>query len=370
MSFDIQLAHPCPHRAVEEKVDISSDRRIISTSQPIAGGSTLTLYANDTIIPRGGLYSSATLRSRIAGPFFISKHKNKLIISSTKDHIEIDLPVSSFNSRLSVQNLASEIRKKAKSILAEVDNGYLVLTDLSTIGTQSVIQVLGSAKDSLGYDRQNTARGQQIYPGWDLYAPPNLVNSFDDITLYRGVKFRYPIRSNPYFRISYQTYREKCKRCQSSNVENDYRFGSKGNTLVIENENLLYQSAVKILLTDKGSNPFFKGYGTNLRARIGSKAVGFISQSISQEVRSALAKFQQYQSTQSNYQEVSLKERLYSVVSVEVFQVENDPTTFIVDVVIQTAGGSPIQLDVVFTTPSTVGRLVQNGIPLSQIGTL
>lgn len=370
MSFDIQLAHPCPHRSVEEKVSFEQDRRVVTTSQPVASGSTLSVYANDTLIPRGGLYSPASLKSRIAGPFHIPKYENKLIISSTEDYIEIDLPISTINSRLTVEKLVFEIRKKAKSVLAEVENGYLVLTDLSTIGQNSVVQVLGTAKDKLGYDRQNTARGREVYPGWDLYKPPNLINSFDGITLYRGIVFRSPIRSNPFLRISYNTYRERCKRCQSSNIENDYRFSSSGNILVIENENLLYQSAVKVLLTDKGSNPFFKGYGTNLRSRIGSKVVGFVSESISREVRSSLAKFQKYQADQAKYQEVSLRERLYSVTSVEVFQVEGDPTTFIIDVVVQTAGGSPIQLDVVFTTPGTVGRLVKDGIPLSQIGTL
>lgn len=370
MSFDIQLAHPCPHRALEEKVTLSQDRLTVLTSQPIASGSTINLYANDTLIPRGGLYSSATLKSRIAGPFFFPQYENKLIISSTDDHIEIDLPVSSLNDRMTVDTLIFLIRKQAKSILAENDNGYLILTDLSAVGNQSVIQVLGRAKDHCGFDRQNTARGKQIYPSWDLYAPPNLVNQFDQFILYRGIKFHSPIKSNPFFTMSYNTYRERCKRCASSNVENDYRFGSGGNVLTIENENLLYQSAIKILLTDSGSNPFFKAYGTNLRARIGSKAVGFISESISQEVRSSLARLQGYQAEQAKYQEMSLRERLYSINSVEVYQLENDPTTFIIDVVVQTASSQPIQLDVVFTTPSTVGRLVQNGIPLSQIGTL
>lgn len=370
MSFDIQLAHPCPHRALEEKVTLDSDRVIVTTAQPIASGSTISLYANDTLIPRGGLYSSAVLKSRIAGPFFIPKYENKLIISSTEDHIEIDLPISSANERLTVDQIAFLIRQKAKSVLVENDNGHIILTDLARVGTQSVIQVLGRAKDHCGFDRQNTARGKQIYPSWDLYAPPNLVNQFDQFLLYRGIKFNSPIKSNPFFRISYNTYRERCKRCQSSNIENDYRFGSSGDLLVIENENLLYQSAIKMLLTDSGSNPFFKAYGTNLRARIGAKAVGYISASISQEVRSSLARLQGYQAEQAKYQGMSLRERLYSVLSVEVYQMENDPTTFIIDVVVQNASSQTIQLDVVFTTPSTVGRLVQNGIPLSQIGTL
>jgi len=67
---------------------------------------------------------------------------------------------------------------------------------------------------------------------------------------------------------------------------------------------------------------------------------------------------------------MSLRERLYSISSVEIVQRENDPTTFLIDVVVVSASSQPIQLDVVFTTPSTVGRLVQDGIPLSQIGSI
>lgn len=370
MSFDLQLAHPCPHRAEEEKVELSQQRLVLTTRQPIASSTTTVLYANDQIIPRGGLYSNAILKSRVAGPFFIPKYENTLVISTTKDLIEIDLPVSSFNDRLTTDMLVKLIRDKATGLLVENENGHLVITEITALGTSSIIQVLGSAKNHLGFDRQNTKRGKQIYPSWDLYAPPELVNSFDDIMLYRGIKFHSPIMGNPFFRISYSTYRGKCLRCQSSNIENDLRFGSNGNLLVIENENLLYQSAIKMLLTDKGSNPFFKAYGTNLRSRIGSKAVGFISQSISQEVRTSLSRLQKLQADQSKYQEMSLREKLYSVVSVEVLQLENDPTTFIIDVVVQNASSQPIQLDVVFTTPSTVGRLVKDGVPLSQIGTL
>ena len=118
MAFDIQLAHPCPHRAEEEKVELSPNRVTVTTKQPIASGNTLVLYANDQIIPRGGLYSSAILKSRTPGPFFIPKYKNKLIISSTKEYIEIDLPISSFDKRLTVDLLVSLIMKQSTSLLA------------------------------------------------------------------------------------------------------------------------------------------------------------------------------------------------------------------------------------------------------------
>lgn len=369
MSIDIQLAHACPHRTSEEKTTLDQDRTTLQSSQPISSSSTIILYANDIVIPRGGLYSSAKLKARIAGPFYIPNYETELIISTNSDLIQIDLPVSSFNNRLTTDKLIQLIREQATNLVVENENGYLVITEITTLGVNSLIQVLGKAKDHIGFDRQNMARGKMIYPSWDLYTPSNLINEVEDRLLYRGVKFNSPIKSSPYFRMSYYTFGWNCLRCKTSGIENDYRFSKTGQMLVIENENLLYQSAVKMLLTDRGSNPFFKGYGTSLRERIGSKAIGLVSQSISQEVRTSLARFQEMQATQSKYQKTSLKERLYSVLSVEVISPENDPTTFLIDVVLQNASSEPIQLSVVFTVPSTVGRLLENGIPLSQIGT-
>ena len=242
--------------------------------------------------------------------------------------------------------------------------------ETSTVGPDSVIQILGEAKNHIGFDFQNSIRGKMVYPGWDLVG-----NVFgkgrqtisDSIRLYNAVKFRSKIKSNPYFRISYNTFRERCLRCGGTGVENDFRFDSNGVALTVTNENLLYQGAVKVLLTDSGSNPFFKAYGTNLRRRIGSKIGGSISQVISNDVRQALSTFQRYQSEQAKYQTLNLKERLYSVVSVQVIQ--NDPTTYIVDVVVQNASAEQVSISIVYTTSGTVGRLVKNGVPLSQLGT-
>jgi len=61
---------------------------------------------------------------------------------------------------------------------------------------------------------------------------------------------------------------------------------------------------------------------------------------------------------------VSLKERLYSVLAVEVLQHKNDPTTFLVDVVVTNGTGVPVSLSIVFAVPGAVALAGTNNLTL------
>jgi phage baseplate assembly protein W len=142
------------------------------------------------------------------------------------------------------------------------------------------------------------------------------------------------------------------------------RFNVQGEPLLIENENLLYQAALKILLTRKGSNPFHTQYGSQIMSRIGNKAVGAVAMLINEDVRTALANMQAYQAAQAKYQIVTAKERLYSIQSVNVYPHDSDPTAFMVDIVVSNASGEPISLTIVFTVPGAVALAGSNGLSL------
>jgi len=137
-------------------------------------------------------------------------------------------------------------------------------------------------------------------------------------------------------------------------VENDYRFDSQGLVLVVENENLLHQAALKILLTGKGSNPFHKWYGTTLRSRIGAKAIGVVAGLINEDVRRALESMQRLQVSQSKYQSVSYKERLASIQSVRTYPLDTDPTAFMIEVLVVNASREPVNVTTVFTVPDVI----------------
>lgn len=134
--------------------------------------------------------------------------------------------------------------------------------------------------------------------------------------------------------------------------------------ILIENENLLYQAALKILLTDRGSNTFHPWYGTYLRSRVGSKALSGVASLINEDVRRALKRIQDMQEQKTKYQAVSFKERLYSVLSVEVLPHSQDPTTYMINVVVQNASSTPINLSIVFTVPGVVALMGSNGLTL------
>jgi phage baseplate assembly protein W len=133
---------------------------------------------------------------------------------------------------------------------------------------------------------------------------------------------------------------------------------------MLKDENLLYQAALKIILTDRGSNPYQKWYGTQLRSRIGSKVLAGVATVISEDVRQALARFQSLQESQSKYQKVSYKERLYSVLAVNVKPHVQDNTAFLVEVIVQNASGEPVNITTIFTVPSVVALMGQNGLML------
>jgi hypothetical protein len=171
-----------------------------------------------------------------------------------------------------------------------------------------------------------------------------------------------PIKTNPIFKVTYSVPGRSCKRCRGTFIENDYRFNADGQGITIENENLLYQSALKMVLTDRGSNPYHGWIGTTIRERIGQKAIGNVAALISEDVRRALARLQDVQTAQAEYQQVTAKERLYAILGVQTVPHSQDPTTFLVDVTIQNASGEPITLSIVFSVPEVVALLGSNGL--------
>jgi hypothetical protein len=119
---------------------------------------------------------------------------------------------------------------------------------------------------------------------------------------------------------------------------------------------------LKIVLTDFGSNPYHGQYGTTIRERIGSKAIGNVAAVISEDVRRALARLQDLQEAQSEWQQVTSKERLYAVLGVRTAPHSQDPSTFLVDVTLQNASGEPVTLSIVFSVPEVVALLGSNGL--------
>jgi len=383
MSQDFRLTWPCSHLTIEEVVELEDDRTTLRGSQPIGSVQTVRVWVNDEIIiPQSGLYSSGQLYSTTSGPFDIDTGSDELVITTSSGTTNVSFDVSRL-TRFTTSEVVTRIQRVAiPTLIVENANGHLLLTDFSRTGPESVVTVSGSAAQELGFGssgdqcgrtspRQKSARGKQLYPGWDVLSDltaevRNLIEVENvDLDLLSGVRdrfvrFREPIRNNPVFKLTYAAQESHCLRCRAYGVENDIRYGPDGQAIFIENEDLLHQGALKIVLTDRGSNPYHPFYGTKISSRIGSKVVAGITALINEDVRQALARFQAVQREQGLYQAVSSKERLYRVISVQAYSPEGDPTSVIVEIVVQNASSEPITLKSLFTVPSVIALLAGN----------
>lgn len=355
MSQDIQLAFPCPHLTIEERVALGTDRRSLETRQPVASGASVRILVNNEFpIPQGGLYSFAQLFSKTSGPFTILEDHNTLVVESSEGSLTLSLPVG---PRVPTDDIIKLFKGQTDTLIAENVSSYLVFTDGKVIGPESFVRVSGTSVAALGFANQYGTRGRKIYPGWVL-------DQREDTITNRFPKFVENVRKNPVFKVTYSVPRERCLRCGGSFVENDYRFDIQGQMILIENENLLYQAALKILLTDRGSNPYHTWYGTSIRSRIGTKAVSDVATAINEDIRRSLGKLQDLQEAQSEFQVVTFKERLYQIQSVQTYQDENNPFIFYVDVVVQNASSDSINLSIVYTVPDVVSLVQGDGVDL------
>ena len=354
MSQDVLLAHPCNHLVIEEVVALASDRRSLPTRCPVSSANAVRVLANDAYyIPSMGLGSQAQLVGAFGGPFNVGVCDRDLTVTTGAGRVSLTLPSGSNSAVQVARTLTGLLPDTAVEVTLD---GKLVLTDTASIGRASLITVGGGAAASLGFQYQRGARGHDVYPGWS--------NVDDGSGVGRQPMFRSPIMGNPMLKVTYPTIPSRCLRCGGTYVENDVRFNSQGDVVLIEGANLLYQAAMKILLTRIQSNPYHPSYGSALTSRVGAKAIGATTTLLTEDVTRALAAMQNLQGMQAKYQSVSREERLYSVTTVRVTPHPADQTAFQVYVVLTNASGAPVEVSIVFTVPGVIALAGTNRLTL------
>lgn len=352
MSQDFQIAFPCPHIIREEQVSLSPDRKTLLTRQAIGGQGAIRILTNDSLeIPQGGLSSSADLIGSYIEPFSIPINNQELTVTTQGGSFTTTLPSGS----ITAQDILSLLVPTNLVVASKDSAGRLIFKESQFLGPSSVLIMSGSAIEHIGFKDQRGSVGKIVFPSW------NLVGRGQD-----GYKivFNSEVRSNPYFKVDYQVPRSRCLRCSSTGVENDFRFDETGEALLVNNENLLYQSCVKLLLTRVGSNPYHRWYGTTLINKVGAKAVGGVANAIRFEIIRALDDFKDVQGQQAKYQSVSPKERLMAIESVNVQTDPNDPTVFLINVVVRNASNQPVVISIVFSVPGAVALSGTNQLTL------
>jgi hypothetical protein len=355
MSKDFQIAFPCPHLVMEEVTTLGSDRRSLVPKGPVASANVVRVLVNDEVyIPPGGLFAQAQLEGSTSGPFRIEACDRTFTVQGSTETATFELPVGNRVEPLAILRM---LLNGLTDVVPEIVRGHLVLTDAGTAGLGSSLLVSGSGAASIGFAAQRGSRGRQVYPGWGLASAPATVTG-------RYPQFVSPVKQNPVFKLTYVTEGRYCPRCSGTYIENDYRFDIQGDAVLIQNENLLYQAALKVLLTQIRSNPYHPDYGSAILSRIGTKAIGAVTSIITGDVQAALSNMQAQQAYQSKFQTVSAKEKLYAVTSVRVTQSPTDQTAFEVDVVVRNASGDPIAISIVFSVPGVGALTGTNGLSL------
>lgn len=352
MSRDVQLAFNCPHLVGEERIALSDDRRTLYTSKPISGPTLVKVVANDDypVSPYTGLVTRASVKSYRREPYKITLATRTLVIRSQTGTSSVTFS----SGYLSATQVVTALTQGAGSIVTTTtSNGYITITDGGNPGPASSVQLSGSALEALGFDLQSGDRGKTVVPPWRLYSRKvvNPEDAVDSLGYYIG--FDAPVKQGMYFTVTYPVSPYHCLRCLTTEVENDYRFDAQGNTLMVQDENLLYQSCLKIILTELKSNIYYPWYGSTLPSLIGTKVVGGTAAGIRQSVNNALATFKNLQNTQSKYQRITAKERLFSVDNVDVTQSASDPTVFLIEVAVRNYASEPVYISIVYTAPGT-----------------
>jgi len=325
---------------------------------------------NTHYVPAQGLKAPARLVSCSAAPYPIRKctrgagpDGDLFTVTTSAGTASVRLPVG---ERVLLDRILRSIRLSGIDdlVVVESSSGALVLIDRQESGPQSFIRVSGRAATSMGF-LQTGARGQFVYPPWRFGSSPDIYPTVR-VQGVRQVGSRFPqftrkVRGNPTFKVTYTAHPERCPRCLGTYVENDARFDTSGEMVVLENEDLLHQICLKAILTERGSNPFHPRYGSRVMSRIGSKIGGAAAAQVREDVLSVLQQVQTLQQSQSKYQTVRNRERLYSIDNVSVSRDPVDFTILYLDVTVRNASRTPINLTTVFTVPGAIALAGTNG---------
>jgi hypothetical protein len=355
----------------EERVALSPDRRSLITRSPIAGAGLAQVLANNeyNVTPSKGLITSAVLSSGLSDPFTIIPGEQTLIIRSTIHEATITLPsgVVRVDDLLPSLNAAAVIPNSRPAWIATKVNNSISIRENLRLGSESQLKALGNATTALGLDQQFGATGRSVTPAWSLVRR-TAVGALPDMNMGYEIRFNAPVSPNYFWSVTYTTPWNMCPRCKGTEVENDYRFNSQGEALTVVDNNLLYQTVLKTVLTIRGSNIYFPWYGSNVSSSIGAKAIAGVSATIRESVQQALRNLQSLQTSQSNYQVVTPKERLYSVDNLSVTPATDDPTVFLIDLQVRSYSFDPVNITIVYTVPGAYALPGTNRLSLGNYG--
>lgn len=339
MSEDLQIAYACPHYIRYERVSLENGVYIIPAS-PINGSGLVEIRRDGVVLNPSGNNREARITTPNVSPFRVRNTSNTLTISTSEGYTNsITLPSKIYNSA----TLIADLQTMLGSIqVKETKNKALTFTD-DKLGVGFTLS--GTLLKALGFNKQKqVVKTKKDSPAWSLSSRINGYN----------IQFKKTLDPEGLLEISYTTEKKYCRRCGSSGVENDFRFGIDGQLNKVRDTDLLYQNIAKTLLTEVGSNPYHKWYGSSAMSLIGQKNNAAISVALQLSVQQALDKLIRLQQGLKKVQNISLEERILSVQSVQVSQLNDNATALLCNVVVRSGANRPVSVNIVFSVPGAI----------------
>lgn len=339
MSEDLQIAYACPHYIRYERVALQNGIYIIPSS-PINGIGLVEIRRDGVVLEPQGNTKEATLTSPNVSPFRVKSNSNTLTIKSTDGYENtITLPSKIYN----IKSIISLLQPMLGSIVVKEDSNRCLLFTDDKLGVGYTLT--GSLLKALGFNKQKqVVKTKKTTPSWNL---TQRINGYD-------IKFEKTLEPEGLLEISYTTEKEYCRRCGSTGVENDLRWDEFGELRKVRNTDLLYQNVAKVLLTEIGTNPYHDWYGSNANRLIGQKNNAAVGVALRLSVQQALNKFQNIQQELKRVQDITPEERLVSVQSVNVSQLNNNATAVLCNVVIKSGANKNVSVNIVFSVPGAI----------------
>ena len=341
MSIDARIAHACPHHIRYEDTSILGGREVIPLS-PIAGTGLLDLRVDGVSLPPDGLYSEAEAVFPSASPYRVKAGSQELLVEVVgQAQRTITLP-SKIISQAEMVKLLNEALPHP--LVASAHKGAVRVSDQSL---SDGFKISGGVMSKLGFTASSfRAKRREVFPAWKIVKQRNF-------TGYK-ILLSKPHYSDGIVDVSYTTEKSYCRRCSGTGVENDFRFDDQGALSMIEGYDFLYERVAKVLLTERGSNPYMTFYGSTATRLIGQKVSAGVVQALRASVRKALDDLIDIQNQQAKVQTMSYEERVKSVLNVEVSTIGDDETAYLVRVVVQSYSSQPVSINIVFAVPGSI----------------
>ena len=346
MSKDFELKQRCPHYVRKEWVPIQPDLRSIF---PLEAPSSqdIELRRNGMKVPRNGLNRPAKTQTSLNGPFRFEKDEDdefRLSVDADTTQV-VKLPLG---SEVTLDAVLQRLWENLTGVNIESqERGFSIATE-SRGPASSLHFDQGSAHTVLGLPYHRHIQGANIFPGWTIQHDEDA-----EITHDRFIRLDRPAYADDnIYEVSYFTRQADCRRCQGFGIEFDIRFDDNGAPITLTGEELLLQEIEKITLTVRGSNIFHQWYGTSLVNLVGEKAApnsDVLTSQMRKEIAEALDRYKDIKSQQKRFQSVPPEEFLLNVLSIDIQQPPNSPSSFEIKIRVQNKAGD------IGTTTETIG---------------